>query len=113
MVISGGFVQIFLDAGGRLYYEINAGDRDAYMVNIDAQTGRARSQPLPLSKEPGADYFGPQFSTDGKYVAMTTRPGNQSAAVLIRSLSGDESADSPSPRLPAVPSGSRACRRSR
>jgi dipeptidyl aminopeptidase/acylaminoacyl peptidase len=67
-----------------------AGDRDAYMVNIDAETGRTRSQPMPLSKNPGEDYFSPQFSLDGKYVAMTTRPSNGPRAVLIRSLSGDE-----------------------
>jgi Tol biopolymer transport system component len=82
--------EALLDASGRLYYEINAGDRDAYMVNIDAETGRTRSQPMPLSKDPGADYFAPQFSPDGKYVAMTTRPGRRAAEVLIRSLSGDE-----------------------
>lgn len=84
--------EVFLDAVGRLYYEINAGDRDAYVVNIDAETGRTRSQPIPLSKAPGADYFSPQFSPDGKYVAMTTRAvdNGKSAEVLIRSLAGDE-----------------------
>lgn len=83
--------QMFLDAAGRLYYEIKAGDRDAYVVNIDAETGRTRSQPIPLSKAQGADYFSPQFSPDGKYVAMTTRAGNNKPAkVLIRSLAGDE-----------------------
>ncbi|HYV98142.1 MAG TPA: hypothetical protein VE967_11850 [Gemmatimonadaceae bacterium] len=87
-----GLREVFLDAVGRLYYEINAGDRDAYMVNIDLETGRTRSQPMPLSKAPGADYFSPQFSPDGKYVAMTTRRVGEgkSAAVLIRSLAGDE-----------------------
>ena len=81
---------VWLDAAGRLYYEINAGDRDAYMVNIDAQTGRTRSQPMRLSKAPGADYSSPQFSPDGKYVAMITRPSGKPPEVLIRSLSGDE-----------------------
>ena len=81
--------QAFLDATGRLYYEINAGDRDVYMVNIDAQTGRTRSQPLSLSKDPGSDYSSPQFSPDGKYVAVIARR-DASQEVLIRSLSGDE-----------------------
>ena len=85
-----GLSQVFLDATGRLYYLINAGDRDAYLVNIDAQTGRTRSQPLPLSKDPGVDYSSPQFSPDGKYVAMIATPAGKSQEVLIRSLSGDE-----------------------
>ncbi len=80
----------FIDAAGRLYYEIDAGDRDAYVLNIDAQTGHTRSQPLPLSKDPGTDYQGPQFSPDGKYVAVIARPSRKSQEVLIRSLSGDE-----------------------
>ena len=80
----------FIDTAGRLYYEINAGDRDAYVVNIDAETGRTRSQPLPLSKAAGADYQSPQFSPDGKYVAMIARPAGKPQEVLIRSLSGDE-----------------------
>ena len=81
---------VWLDAAGRLYYEINAGDRDAYMVSLDAQTGHTRSQPLALSKDPGTDYQGPQFSPDGKYVAVIARPSGKSQEVLIRSLSGDE-----------------------
>lgn len=85
-----GLRQAFLDTAGRLYYRITAGDRDAYVVNIDAQTGRTRSQPLPLSKDPGADYNSPQFSPDGKYVAMIAAPAGKSQEVLIRSLSGDE-----------------------
>jgi len=80
----------FLDAAGRLFYQINAGDRDTYMVNIDAQTGRTRSQPLALSKDPGADYSSPQFSPDGKYVAVIARPADKPQEVLIRSLSGDD-----------------------
>ena len=83
---------IWFDAVGRLYYEVNAGDRDVYLVNFDPETGRTRSQPLPLSKAPGEDYFGPQFSPDGKYVAMTKREQGHDGPpkIVIRSLMGDE-----------------------
>ena len=83
---------VYTDTSGRLFYEINAGDRDAYMVNFNAELGRTTSRPIPLSKAPGEDFYDPQFSSDGKYVAMTKHDFESGAQpkVLVRSLTGDE-----------------------
>jgi Tol biopolymer transport system component len=81
-----------ITADGRVFYCVNAGDRDVFTVNFNPATGRATSQAVSVSRKPGEDYSGPQFSPDGKYVAFLKRERNGVGFVkiLIRSLASDE-----------------------
>jgi len=87
-----GMSNAFVVDGGRLFYRVEAGDRDVYTASFDAANGRFSSQPVATSLKPGEDYSGVQFSPDDKYVAFFRREhtGVGFTKIAIRSTVTDE-----------------------
>jgi Tol biopolymer transport system component len=77
---------------GRLFTDVQSGDRDVFTIPFDANATAQTGQRLSASGKPGERYSNAQFSPDGKYVVFMKRErdGLQYNKLVIRSLSSDE-----------------------
>jgi Tol biopolymer transport system component len=80
-----------IGSDGRLFYVVPSGDLDLFTDAFDAATGRLQSQPVSVTRHPGAEYRFPVWSPDGRYVAYLEHdPKVRFRTITVRSIEGDE-----------------------
>jgi Tol biopolymer transport system component len=79
-----------MSADGRVFYEVNSGDRDVFTAAFDPATGRVQSQPRSVTNAPGGNSWSPQWSPDGRYIGYVRSVPHEKARISVRSVEGDE-----------------------
>jgi Tol biopolymer transport system component len=92
----GSVVCLGFSQDGTLYYAQSTSTENAYVVDIDPATGKAKSTPKRISEKFVHSSFGPIWSPDGKSVAFAAHPqsgADDASLIVIRSIATGEERD--------------------